>query len=84
MTNGSVKEDITEKIKNAGKIYQLVRGILWKWELSERKIGLFKSYTSILTYGAETWAWTKAEISRLKAVQMGFLRSREGKTRDQK
>jgi hypothetical protein len=34
--NGSVKEDITERIKNAGKCYQLVRGILWKQEMHKK------------------------------------------------
>jgi hypothetical protein len=27
VTNGSVKEEITERIKNAGKLYQLMRDI---------------------------------------------------------
>jgi hypothetical protein len=44
------------------------------------KICLFKSYCMpILTYGAETWTWTKASINRLVAAEMGFLRSVEGK-----
>jgi hypothetical protein len=30
MKKGNVKEEIIERIKNAGKFYQLVRDILWK------------------------------------------------------
>jgi hypothetical protein len=33
----------------------------------------------ILAAGAETWAWTKAEISRLKAAEIVCLRNAEGK-----
>jgi hypothetical protein len=37
-------------------------------------------YMPILMYGTETWMWTKADISRLMATEMRFLRVREGKT----
>jgi hypothetical protein len=48
VTNGSVKEEIKERIKNADTFYQLVRNI---W--------LFRSYyMPILTYEAETCTWT--------------------------
>jgi hypothetical protein len=30
MTNRSVENKITERIKNSGKFYQLIRDILWK------------------------------------------------------
>jgi hypothetical protein len=33
----------------------------------------------ILTYGSETWAWTKATISRQTAAEMRFLKCIEGK-----
>jgi hypothetical protein len=33
----------------------------------------------ILKYEAETWTWTKADISRLTAAEMRFLRRIEGK-----
>jgi hypothetical protein len=42
------------------------------------KICLFKSY--YMPYGAETWTWTKADISRLTAERR-LLRSKEGKTK---
>jgi hypothetical protein len=32
-------------------------------------------------YGAETWTWTEADISRLMAEEMRFLISTEGKTK---
>jgi hypothetical protein len=35
----------------------------------------------ILMYRAETWTWTKADISRLMAAEMTFLRSIEGRTK---
>jgi hypothetical protein len=33
---------------------------------------------------AETWAWTKADISRLKATEATFLSSIQGKTKREK
>jgi hypothetical protein len=43
VTNGSIKEEITERIKNAVNSYQLLRHILWKWEMLKRgKICLLK------------------------------------------
>jgi hypothetical protein len=45
MTNVSVKEETAERITNTGKFYQLVRGILWKWEVPKKqKTCLLKSY----------------------------------------
>jgi hypothetical protein len=45
------------------------------------KVCVFKSYcVPILTYGAEAWTWTKADISRLTAAETQFLRNTEGKT----
>lgn len=65
-TSESVKEEIRERIRNAGKFYQLVR-FIGKWEMLENgKMCLFKScYVYKFMYGAETWTWTKADISRL-------------------
>jgi hypothetical protein len=35
------------------------------------KMLLFKNYyMPILTYGTDTWTWTKADISRLRAAEM--------------
>jgi hypothetical protein len=46
------------------------------------EIHLFESlYMPILMYGAETCTWTKADISRLMAVEMRLL-SVEGKTKE--
>jgi hypothetical protein len=42
VTKVNVKEEITERITNSGEFYQLVRNILWKWEMLKRKICLFK------------------------------------------
>jgi hypothetical protein len=36
VANETVKEDITEGIKNSGKFYQLLRDILWKCEMSKK------------------------------------------------
>jgi hypothetical protein len=36
----------------------------------------------ILTHGAETWAWAKADISRLIAAEMRFLRSIDRKPKE--
>jgi hypothetical protein len=39
---------------------------------------------SILMNGEETWTWTKADISRLMAAEMRFLRSLEVKTKKER
>jgi hypothetical protein len=64
MVNGSDTEEITESIKIARKCYQLVRNILREYEILRKG----KMPMSILTSGAETWAWAKAEISRLTSI----------------
>jgi hypothetical protein len=74
VTNGSVKEEITERLKMQKKSYQLVREILWKWEMPKKgKICVFKIYCMpILMYGAVTWTGTKEDVSRLTAAEMRF------------
>jgi hypothetical protein len=58
------------------KFCQLVGDIIWKWKvLKLGKMCIFKCYMPLLTYAAETWTWTKADISRLMAAEMRFLRS---------
>jgi hypothetical protein len=48
------------------------------------KMSLLKNYyMTILTYGAETWAWTKENISRPTAAEMRILRSTEGKAKNE-
>lgn len=45
--------------------------------LKKGKLCLFKSsYSPIFTYhyGAQLWIWTKADINRLMAAAMRFLR----------
>jgi hypothetical protein len=56
--------------------------MFWKWEMpTKRKLYLFKSYyMPVLTYGSKTWTLTKADISRLMAAEIRFLRGIEGKT----
>jgi hypothetical protein len=56
VTNESVKEEITQRIKNAGILYHAMMDMLWKWEIPKKgKICLFKSYyMPILTYGVDT------------------------------
>jgi hypothetical protein len=46
------------------------------------KTFLFKnSYMPILTYGTKTWTWAKADISRLRAAEMGSTISTDGDAR---
>jgi hypothetical protein len=61
--------------KNEGKCYQLLRDVLWTCLRS----GKYAKH--ILTYGAETWTWTKADFKRPSAAQMRYLRIVEGKTK---
>jgi hypothetical protein len=71
VTNRGIKEEITERIKNVGNYYQFVRVIFWKWKVPKKgKIWLFKSYyMPILTYEAETWTWTREDMSRVMAFK---------------
>lgn len=78
---------ITERIKNPETFYYLVNNILCKWEMpkKEKQIFQFKIYyIPILTYTAEIQAQIWADISRLKAAEMIFLRSTAGETRRQR
>jgi hypothetical protein len=38
VTNGNVTEQITKRIKKAWNLYQLVRDMLWKWEIPKGKV----------------------------------------------
>jgi hypothetical protein len=38
----------------------------------------------MLPNGAETWAWIKADISRVAAAEMRSVRNTEGKTKGRK
>lgn len=58
VTNGKIQEDITEVIKNAGKLYQLVRDIIWNCEMPKTgKIYLKTNYMTIVKHVAQTWRW---------------------------
>lgn len=73
MTNGTVKVEITERIKNTGKFYQLVRYKLWQWDEMpvKGKMCLYESYfIPILIYETETCTWTMEHVSRLMTVQV--------------
>jgi hypothetical protein len=74
VANESIKGDIIGRLKKVGKFSHPVRDIILKWEMPKKgKIFLLKSYYKLLlTYGAETGAWTKADISRLTAVETKF------------
>jgi hypothetical protein len=62
-----------ERIENEGIFYKLMRVILWKWDMPKKQICLFKSYNMpILRYGAETWTWIKAGISRQTTAEVRF------------
>jgi hypothetical protein len=50
--------------------------------LRRGKICPYESYyVPMLTYRAGTCTWTKADITRLTAAEMGFLKSIEGRTK---
>jgi hypothetical protein len=57
---------------------------LWSWEMlleifgigssGKIKVLLYKTYCLlILTYGADTWAWTNRDVSRLRAIKVKCL-----------
>lgn len=48
--------------------------------VTRRNFFFFKDYHSTtLTYGAETWKWTKVDIRRMLANEVRFLRIIAGK-----
>jgi hypothetical protein len=40
-TSGSAEEGITDRIKSARKLHQLVRNIIWKWKTPKKGGGGF-------------------------------------------
>jgi hypothetical protein len=49
VTNARVKEAITERIKNAGKLYQLVKDKLWKWKMPKTgNMCSYKTYYKVI------------------------------------
>jgi hypothetical protein len=57
------------------EIKKKIKDIIWNWEISEKlKIMSYKAhYLPIWTYTAETWTWTKRDVSRLQAVETKFI-----------
>jgi hypothetical protein len=63
VTNEKVQKEIAERTKTSGKYYQLVKDIIWKWEMPKGKIFLLKScYVPTLTNEAETWTWKHGRL----------------------
>jgi hypothetical protein len=74
---------LKKKLKNkkCKNIFQ-IRDIFWKWGMHKKgQICLVKNYyMPILMYGAETWAWTKADSNILTGAERKFSNI-EGKSK---
>jgi len=82
-TDAKLDKEVTSRLQQADKFYQLVRKLLWNESFPQKcKILLYKTYyVPILTYGAVTWTVGGKEESQLEAAQMKFLRSIKGVTK---
>ena len=56
------------------QFYHIVKGLIINNDMNEKcKLDIFKIYfTRILLYGAETWAATKREDSKIQAMKIKF------------
>lgn len=76
MRSRRLQDESTERIKKIRAIF------LETGNASDKKkfFFFFKDYHSTtLTYGAETWKWTKVDIRRMLANEVRFLRIIAGK-----
>ena len=59
----------------------MVKYMIWRWNIGkETKTFIYRPkvyYQPILTYGSETWTWTKKDMRRLQTTEMRFLRTIE-------
>ena len=83
-SNGSLKEEINQRIGKATKVYGQLGGyFINKKELTTKtKMSIFNSiYCPALSYGSESWTLDSRDKSRLQAAEMKFLRRSVGKTK---
>ena len=83
-SNGSLKEEINQRIGKATKVYGQLGGcFINKKELTTKtKMSIFNSiYCPTLSYGSESWTLDSRDKSRLQAAEMKFLRRSVGKTK---
>ena len=86
-SNCSLKEEITQRIGKATKVYaQLGQSFISKRELTTKtKMSIFNAiYCPTLIYGCESWTLDNRDKSRLQATEMKFLRRSVGKTKRDK
>ena len=75
--SGSNNKDIAARIAKARATFKRLWFPLWRrTDISIRtKVRVYKaSVRTVLLYAAETWALTKADITRLNGCEMNFLR----------
>ncbi|KAH7697187.1 endonuclease-reverse transcriptase [Aphelenchoides avenae] len=74
--NGSVKEDVTQRIAKARAAFAMLHRCLWKSNVSrEMKLRVYiTAIRPILSYAAETWQLTQAEEKRLDTAELSLLR----------
>uniref|UniRef100_A0A8C6M4A0 Reverse transcriptase domain-containing protein n=1 Tax=Nothobranchius furzeri TaxID=105023 RepID=A0A8C6M4A0_NOTFU len=76
-SEGRRDREIDRRIGSASAVMRtLSRSVVGKRELSQKaRLSIYRSiYVPILTYGHELWVMTESTRSRIKAVEMSFLR----------
>ena len=76
---GEIQERVLRGRNVTGSLARVMKGRSVSMEV---KIGIRNSILlPSLTYGSETWAWNRAQQSRVRAVEMSYLRGACGVTR---
>jgi hypothetical protein len=77
-STGREKMEISHRTEKGERFY-MMKGIIWKWDIPKAaKVLLYKTYQyPVVTYGAETWVWSKKDQSRMQAAEMNFLHNTE-------
>ena len=76
---GEVRERVMKGRSAIGSLERVMKGRNVSMEI---KRGLRNSILlPTLTYGSETWTWNKGQQSRVRAVEMSYLRGACGATR---
>ena len=81
---GTDDSEINNRITQSQKLYQALKEpIINRKEVTKKtKVNVYKTiYRPVLTFGCETWNLSKAEKSRIQAVEMRYLRRVKGITK---
>ncbi|KAH7698683.1 endonuclease-reverse transcriptase [Aphelenchoides avenae] len=74
--DGSVKEDVSQRIRKARAAFATLQRCLWSTNVSQKmKLRVYMTaIPPILLYASETWPLTQSEEERLSRAERNFLR----------